>query len=413
MSIRNLVNDALHQHLGYADNTVVDFIVSVAARSSSASALSAALVAQGLPSDAADSLALLLVPPKAKTAAPAPEKTNKYALLPMEEEEPLPNASSASSAKKRTRKKDMSDALQAQETDAERDRRERDEFAERMALKKMEASAKASEPHVPLAARKAMEEAAKRKQMNVQDEKMIQEAKIKARWAYLEKREREQLQALRDQLRDEKELFSGEKLTMAERRIYEMNEKILALAEQRVNRKVEDGGYQIPDAYEDETGHRNKKKVENVLLKRYVEEGGKDGDGKDGKDVFKKEQEEWEETLINAAARQQLQPNQAPKKDEYELLLDEEQIQFVAAAAAMKGDLKKEDKQPQLSKAATMKEIRAALPIYPYRQGLLDAIKNYQVLIIVGETGSGKTTQVMQYLHEEGNRKREKNRFLF
>jgi pre-mRNA-splicing factor ATP-dependent RNA helicase DHX16 len=85
------------------------------------------------------------------------------------------------------------------------------------------------------------------------------------------------------------------------------------------------------------------------------------------------------------------------------MLLDEEQIQFVAAAAALKGDLKKEDKQPQLSKAATMKEIRAALPIYPYRQGLLDAIKNYQVLIIVGETGSGKTTQVMQYLHEEGN----------
>jgi hypothetical protein len=26
-----------------------------------------------------------------------------------------------------------------------------------------------------------------------------------------------------------------------------------------------------------------------------------------------------------------------------------------------------------------MKEVRAALPIYPYRQGLLDAIKNYQV----------------------------------
>ena len=233
----------------------------------------------------------------APAAASAPKA--KYALL---EEDPVPASSGES--KKRARKKDMSEALQAQETEAEKDRRERDEFAERMAMKKLEESKKSNEPHVPLSARKAMEEAARRKQMNVQDEAMIQEAKIKARWAYLEKREREQLQALRDQLRDEKELFSGEKLTQAERRIYEMNEKILALAEQRVDRKVEDGGYQIPDAYEDETGHRNKKKVENVLLKRYVDEGGASKE----KDVFKKEQEEWEETLINAAARQQLQP---------------------------------------------------------------------------------------------------------
>jgi len=45
---------------------------------------------------------------------------------------------------------------------------------------------------------------------------------------------------------------------------------------------------------------------------------------------------------------------------------------------------------------------RAALPIFPFRQQLLDAVAAHQVLIIVGETGSGKTTQIPQYLLEAG-----------
>ena len=36
---------------------------------------------------------------------------------------------------------------------------------------------------------------------------------------------------------------------------------------------------------------------------------------------------------------------------------------------------------------------RRSLPMFPYREGLLDAIAKHNVLIIVGETGSGKTTQ--------------------
>ncbi|NXS75784.1 DHX16 helicase, partial [Pandion haliaetus] len=45
---------------------------------------------------------------------------------------------------------------------------------------------------------------------------------------------------------------------------------------------------------------------------------------------------------------------------------------------------------------------RRSLPIFPYRDELVAAIAQHQILVIEGETGSGKTTQIPQYLHEEG-----------
>ena len=43
---------------------------------------------------------------------------------------------------------------------------------------------------------------------------------------------------------------------------------------------------------------------------------------------------------------------------------------------------------------------RQALPITRLRAHILWALEKYTTLVLVGETGSGKTTQVPQYLHE-------------
>lgn len=48
----------------------------------------------------------------------------------------------------------------------------------------------------------------------------------------------------------------------------------------------------------------------------------------------------------------------------------------------------------------TISETRKSLPIWPFREDLIQAVKTHQVLIIEGETGSGKTTQVPQFLYE-------------
>ncbi|KAF3557669.1 hypothetical protein F2Q69_00018029, partial [Brassica cretica] len=55
-----------------------------------------------------------------------------------------------------------------------------------------------------------------------------------------------------------------------------------------------------------------------------------------------------------------------------------------------------------------LQEVRKSLPIYGYREQLLQAVEEHQVLVIVGDTGSGKTTQIPQYLHEAGYTKRGK-----
>ncbi|XP_023698439.2 probable ATP-dependent RNA helicase DHX40 [Paramormyrops kingsleyae] len=42
------------------------------------------------------------------------------------------------------------------------------------------------------------------------------------------------------------------------------------------------------------------------------------------------------------------------------------------------------------------------LPIYQHKEKLVQAIKNTSCLVVTGETGSGKTTQLPQYLHQAG-----------
>lgn len=58
--------------------------------------------------------------------------------------------------------------------------------------------------------------------------------------------------------------------------------------------------------------------------------------------------------------------------------------------------------QSDFAKSKSIAEQRRYLPIFTVKDELLQVIRENQIVIIVGETGSGKTTQMTQYLHEEG-----------
>jgi ATP-dependent RNA helicase DHX8/PRP22 len=50
----------------------------------------------------------------------------------------------------------------------------------------------------------------------------------------------------------------------------------------------------------------------------------------------------------------------------------------------------------------SIQDQRESLPVYKLRDALVNAIRENPILIVVGDTGSGKTTQMTQYLFEEG-----------
>ncbi|KAL9933708.1 hypothetical protein V8E36_007366 [Tilletia maclaganii] len=56
----------------------------------------------------------------------------------------------------------------------------------------------------------------------------------------------------------------------------------------------------------------------------------------------------------------------------------------------------------EFSRGKNLKQQRQYLPAFACRDDLMRVIRENQVVIVIGETGSGKTTQVAQFLHEEG-----------
>ena len=291
------------------------------------------------------------------------------------------------------------------QNEMDRDRFERDEFAKRLNKKDSEKTKKLVEDR---SSTKEGKEAARRRAL-MDDAAARQSAmpdlRERSRQEYLKKRETEKIALLRKQVIEEsEELRSNPDLTKREKEEFAKNRELLKIAEERMNIDDYRDGYTMPEDYITEKGKIDRKKKEEALYKRYVDRD------EHGQEKFITEQEEWErEQTIKAKA--QVSQSERVDEGEYEYVFDDAQkINFVMDSR-LEGDgkaLTKEQRflQEQLKaaerKAASIEDTRKSLPIYAYREQLLEAVAQYQVLIVVGETGSGKTTQIPQYLHEAG-----------
>ncbi|KMS98634.1 hypothetical protein BVRB_3g070320 [Beta vulgaris subsp. vulgaris] len=299
--------------------------------------------------------------------------------------------------KRKTSDVDDDDDGSESEEERLRDQRDREELERHI---KERDAARTRKPTETKLTKKEEEEAIRRSKALEQDD--IDALRKVSRQEYLKKREEKKLEELRDEIEDEQYLFDGVKLTEAERRELRYKKEIYELVSKRRGEDASEiSEYRIPDAYDVEGGVNQEKRFA-VALQRY-RDGGESG----GKMNPFAEQEAWEEHQIGKATLKFGSKNKKQNADNYEYVF-EDQIDFIKASVMDGDELKdemlmeaEEDSKPK-SALEKLQEERKTLPIYPYREELLSAVRDHQVLIIVGETGSGKTTQIPQYLHEAG-----------
>lgn len=288
--------------------------------------------------------------------------------------------------------------------DIDNDIAERDEFSKRLKSKD-----KSKDSNMPSSSG-TISERRKRKEMgdNVdlhQDE--ISELRKIARQRYLSAREEQKLILLEKEvefLEEDAHRYGFNNLSQREQIDLKYKREVLELAKdrKRLQKENEHEEYQLPEDYFTKHGKIDNKRKEKTLYQRYKPTE---------KSESRREEEQWELEQRTKA----IMPGANKKKKEetaeeqYEYVFDDSQyvdfeVDDINKEAKDEGEQKKllERIEEEKQRIQTIDDTRKSLPVYQHREQLLDAIKDNQVLIVVGETGSGKTTQLPQYLHEAG-----------
>ena len=312
------------------------------------------------------------------------QKKNKgFKMVDFEDEEELSIKPKKKKKKKKEERQDDEDVdeFERMENERQEDLKERDAFHQRMVAKDKEKQRNIATKSDS----KAFAEAAKRLAQEKEDrEKMVPDLRKQSRRDYLVKRKEDKIQELEADIIDDEYLFSESNLTEREKEQKKYRKTILELAKQhdKASEVEKVQRYYMPD---------EKKKNQEIWLEADEKEK-----------VPHYEQRKWEdEHLAQSQYRvgaKDAKERRAKEEKQYDYILDEE-IEFVQALS-MPGT-KKTDKEPELSehdkKRKTLKEVKESLPVFPFRDDFIEAVKEHQVLIIEGETGSGKKIQLPQY----------------
>lgn len=303
------------------------------------------------------------------------------------------------------------------------DLKDRDAFAERVRERDKNRTKKVVEDRSSKLSGAAAD-AARRRQLADDSEARgaaMPSLRIHSRQEYLTKRELQQIELLRKEIADDEALFSGMKISKRERAELDRKKELLKLVEERMKINDKYDGYQLPEDYITEQGKIDKKKKENALYQRYEDAKPKD-------DQFVTDVDQWEASQTQHSTFKVGAMDKGELVDEYDYVFDESQtIQFIMEKAPEKKlspaekllqeqieAAEKHGETPSRSlrnsflltykipPAKTIEETRKSLPIYAWKDKLIEAVREHQVLIVVAETGSGKTTQIPQYLHEAG-----------
>lgn len=279
-----------------------------------------------------------------------------------------------------------------------RDREERDRLDEKLRRSEHDRTRK-------LASRKEsadVSEIAKKMRLNPdkEDDKLMSDIRDKSRREYLKSRAAKQLEILEEDLKDEKDLFSDAYLTKKERDRLDYQERVLNLAKSHIEagQKAKVKQYLLPESQDLE----------------YVEI-----DEEDNQEEGNSELKRWEKAKFDEANSNFGHKTQANKNDltsggqlsDFDLIMqDTEFIERVRRGDKFESEIIDHRKLERETKDRAWREMqqqRKRLPVFERRDELLQAIDENQIIIVQGETGCGKTTQIPQYLHESGYTKTE------
>lgn len=275
------------------------------------------------------------------------------------------------------------ESVDSAEEERRKDIKERDEFAKRLKEKDETKTRKI----VEASNKKSFEEAAKRLKLEAEDrDASVAKLRVQSRRQYLAKRKEDKVTELEADIIDDEYLFDEKLLTEKEKRDRDYKKRILDIAKQ----------------------HEKARELERVQ-RYHMPKDMKKGEKGEYVEVDEREklphseQQKWEAEQLSSALFK-FGAKDAKRAEEYELLLEDE-VEFVQVLTM---DGSKDTKEPKEEMSETQKkkmdiaETKKSLPVYPFRDDLIRAIEDHQVLIIEGETGSGKTTQIPQYLYEAG-----------
>jgi pre-mRNA-splicing factor ATP-dependent RNA helicase DHX16 len=440
MSLTTFVNDSLLDILGVTDDTTVQYVIALAKQSKNESSLYQKLLDAELPAgDKTNRFCSDLIRrastadngPASKYAIAAKEaeiraqatkqsaellkRSRKYELIENENQSDANvlntnNLTSAATNEKKRKREEPpsssdinSSSLSAEEqkqADLDRDIRERDEFAKRMLEK--EANAKKKNQ----AKDKAASDVTKNAELSETEmQAYVPTLREKSRQEYLSMREKQQLELQKRYIQDEEFLFQEKERTRQENQKLQLQKELVSMASKRAMKEEVSETYHMPDNYINEQGKLETDKRNALLTQRYKP----DVRAKSDQEVW--EGEQTNKAVLKFGAQDALQSQDGKQYD----FVFEDQIDFIAQEMLEGRDISKlvpkkkgkaEIEMEEAETAASEFELiqlgRKKLPVYPYREQLIQAVRDHQILIIVGETGSGKTTQIMQYLYEAG-----------
>jgi pre-mRNA-splicing factor ATP-dependent RNA helicase DHX16 len=221
----------------------------------------------------------------------------------------------------------------------------------------------------------------------------LNDLRLRSRQDYLEKRSAQELALFRTQVaQEQEELRNNPNLSVKEKETFRKNSDILRLADERNAVDEHRDGFFLPDS--------NFGSKSDVLNRRTDDK------------QYVSDIQQWENDQV-VKVKSQIKTSQKEKEEDYEFVFDETQnVKWSGNLDASILDPEKQMLQQMLDKAekhaSTIAEVRRSLPMFEYRSRILAAVAEHQILIIIGETGSGKTTQLTQYLYEEGYTKQGK-----